>query len=825
MLRFHLVRNLKTAVWLILFALVPVLLGGLYWANKTGLPDEWREAIEQEISKYGAHVEIASLTYIPLRGFVAEHVRVYAEEERIHEISRFERVQLVLDNTNLAMGKFKLKKIALNNARLSLPVDPKVPGGESLDFTGIYGTIFQSGDRLIEIRDARGQVGGIDVTLNARLLGKDRKKGNKDDEKNEGRRREMIANILREMEHWNFDEDSKPHVHLEIDGDLTDKTSLRANFLVQAPSIEKQQYRLKNLAAKGRISGHLLTFESISAEDARGTIEGHADYQLVKREGRFDLESTIDIPRLLKSWLSTPISVDLLVAGQQRIIAAGDFSLADLSAPLVHITGHAVCESIMFKGVPFDSLESWFSWQDGNLLLKDLVIKRPEGEARAKVLVEGNIVRLAVDSTLPAPLFKPFFIGLPLEQVIGDFTENENPSTVIHLDGSFDTRDKYAWAYSGHGTVKNVSYKGVPVKSATCSFLLDHYALDFFDGKVVFDYSDYPLREAYDGPATGTAKVGRIRYDGASMTVGVEAVTGKFWAAPMVRFFAPGIADDIEQYRFHTPPTLSGSGVVDVTPKGRTNLVVNFTSPGKADYEFLGENITLSEPKATVSVKGEKVRISDLSLEAFGGPVAGTVVHSGKSELTGDLHWSKLSVAGLSSTYGFDMEGSGEVTGRIDFSITGGDVGSMSGEGLVALENAELFSVPVFGPLSPVMSKVLNDKRAGFERAKSAFFTFNIRKGLLRTRDFQTATSSITFAGDGAIDLSEKSIDFTIRLNARGLLGLITLPLRPFYGLFQFRGTGPLKDTIWENVHFTSPPEGQNEILMAPPPRALIVPE
>ncbi len=504
--RFHIVRNLKTAVWLILFALVPLALGGLYWANKTGLPEEWRETIEQEMSNYGAHVEIGSLTYIPLKGFVAEHVRIYAEEERIHEISRFERVQLVLDNTNLALGKIKLKKIDLNNARLSLPVDPKNPGGESLEFTGIYGTIFQPSGRLIEIRDARGQVGGIDVTLTARLLGKDKKKGNKDDEKNEGRRREMIANILSEIKHWNFDRDDRPHVLVDLDGDLSDKGSLRANFVVEAPSVEKQQYRLKDIMAKGKLSGHLLTIEKFSAEDARGTISGHADYQLLTRDGRFDLDSSIDIPRLLKSWLSTPLNFDLLVAGRQQIRAAGDLNLTDLKAPVIHLTGHAVCESIMFRGVSFDSLETWFSWQDGDLFLKDMVFSRPDGKARGKFLLEKNIGRLELDSTLPAPLFKPFFTGLPLGQVIADFSENENPSTKIYLDGSFDTRDKHAWAFKGHGTVENLSYKGVPVKSATCSFLLDHYALDFFDGKVAFDYSGYPLREAYDGPLPARQK-------------------------------------------------------------------------------------------------------------------------------------------------------------------------------------------------------------------------------------------------------------------------------------------------------------------------------
>jgi hypothetical protein len=319
--------------------------------------------------------------------------------------------------------------------------------------------------------------------------------------------------------------------------------------------------------------------------------------------------------------------------------------------------------------------------------------------------------------------------------------------------------------------------------------------------------------------------VGRIRYDAATKTVGVEDVKGDMWAAPMVRFFAPKIADDLEQYRFHTPPTLSGSGVIDVTPQGRTDLTVKFSTPGKADYRFLGKNVTLLEPEATVNMRGGEVRISGLSADAFDGTVAGDLLHSGKSKLSGELTWSKLAMPGLSSTYGFEMKGGGLLTGRIEFSITGGDVKTMDGKGLVALENAELFSVPIFGPLSGVVSTVLDDKRAGFERAKHAFCSFDIREGVLRTRDFQSATTSVTFTGDGEVDLDKKIIDFTIRLNARGLLGLITLPLRPFYGLFQFRGTGKIEETVWENVHFTSPPAEQNELLLAPPPKARIIEE
>ena len=824
MFHLRLLHNFRTVVWLVLVALVPVLGGTLYWANQTGLSDDWRHAIEQEISKRGAYVKIASLKYVPLQGFVGENVRIFAEPGHKHEISRLERIQIVLDNARLARGEFRLRKIVLKNARLALPVDPKNPAGESLHFTGIYGTVLLSGERMIEARDARAEVGGIHVLLNAKILAKIHGKKNPDDDKNDGKRREMVARILNELEQWNFDTERPARIRLDVDADMTDKTSVKVDFKVESASIEKNQYKLTDFLAEGNLSGHLLTVREFSANDSRGSLSGHGDYHILSKAGSFDSESSIEIPRLLKSWLATPIHVDLLAGGGQQIRAAGDFNLSEPLKPLVNLTGHALCGSIMFRGVSFDSVETWFSWQNGKLFLRDLKIKRPDGEAEAKVMMEDHFVRLKLHTTIPALVCKPFFNGLPLEHVLGDFSENDNASTEISLEGTFDTRDPLLWAYSGKGVLKNMSYRGVPARSVQSSFVLNHHELDFHDGAMTFDYTNYPMRKAFNGPQNGTAKFKRIFYDAASRTVEVESVRGDIWMAPLLRCFAPKIADELEQYRFHKPPEISGSGVVDVTSAGRTDIQVEFSTPDKADYKFLGKNVTFTRPEATVLVHGDEVEINKLSLEAFGGTVAGDLNNSGKT-LSGELSWSKLALAGLSSTYGFNMKGGGDVTGRLAFSLPGADVSAMNGEGLVALENAELFSVPILGPLSPVMATVLDNERAGFQRAKSAFCTFNIRDGILRTSDFQTATNSVTFAGDGAFDLSEKTIDFTVRLNARGLLGLLTLPLRPFYGFFQFRGTGSLEVPVWENVHFTSPPAGQNDILLAPPPRALVVPE
>ncbi len=817
MLRLKIIRNLRTVVWLFFFALIPLSLLGLYWANQTGLPATWRTAIEQEISKRGIHIEIGSLSYIPLKGFVASKVRVFAEEERVNEISKLERVQLVLDYASLANGEFRLRKVELRNAELSIAVDPNEPAGESLKFTKIYGTILIPNDEFIDVINTHGNVGGIDVTMNARIQTKSQSKGMKNDFENNGERRELIAVILKELDRWQFNPEIAPKVEIELEGHISKKETLKGQFYIQAPSIEKNNYQLSNVTAKGDLSLNLITLNTFSAEDSRGKITGNADYLITSHEGRFNIESSLDITRLMDKWFSTPLKIDLLSGGSQKISLNGGFDLTNPIKPDVNLTGKADLESIMFRGISFDTLETWFSYQQGKLFLRDIKVTRPDGQATGKLLKEGSLVRIKLESTMPVVLYKPFFKDKPLEKIIGDFTENSKASCKLSLEGSFDTVDKLAWSYSGSGVLTNIAYRGIPFHTANCSFTLNTRELDFYDGKVDFDYTNYELRKKYDGPSSGKASIKRIRYDSKAKLISIEDVSGVMWAAPMVRMFAPKIADNIEIYRFHRPHALSGSGQVDVTPQGRTNLTVNFSTNSKADYKFLNKDLTLMNPSATVHIKHKDVMVNNLTSDVFGGKIQGKFSYQTGSKLSGELAWTKLDVLELSNTYGLKMETGGNLTGRIDFGITGGKLSTMHGEGLIAMEEGELFSVPIFGPLSTVASTVVNDKRLGYEKAKSAFCNFTIKEGIAQIRDFQSSTTSVNFTGDGSIDLSAQTIDFTIRLNTRGLLRLATIPLMPFYGLFQFRGTGLLKNPEWKNVHFTSPPEKEIKILLSTP--------
>ena len=822
MTRLRLFRNLRTAAYLLVCGMVLAVIGALWWANHTGLPATWRAAIEREFAKQGIHVTLGSLSYIPLKGIVASNVRVFSDLSHTVTLSQLEHISIDVDKTSIARGVVRLTKIQITDASLRLPIQPGDPDTETLEIHGLTGTLLMPGGRLLELRDARGTVAGIEVTLGARLL-KFRDSGAPPQaDRNKESRLRLTSNFLKELKNWHFDQTHPPALRIFVEGDLSEGSSIVARVALQAKAVEKNGHVIDEVTADGNLSGSLCTLSAVRASDAHGRFEGRVDYDMDGREGRFDGTSSLNVPQLLKSWLDMPAPQDVTFSGGQSLEAEGEFKLDPSGKMRLRMTGHARCEAVRFRGVSFDVIEGSFAWRDGEAYLRDVRIARADGEASGKVMIKWPLVQMALKTTLPIAVYRPFVVDQPLAQVLNDFGERAKAAVNVTLEGGFDATDKQSWAFTGSGHVKNVTYRGVPVDSAQCHMSLNQRELDFTQGIVVFNYQDYPLRKAFSGPNTGTVHAGRVRFDAISDVVVVEEVVGSIWAAPVVRLFATDVADSLEVYRFHRPPRLTASGVIDCTSRGRTALNIAFRTNDPAEYVFLEKNLILEQASGKVGIRGNSVTIDDLETATFEGPVAVRMRIDPPKKISGEFSWTNLSLSALNATYGIHMKGGGSFTGRIEFALTQEKLETLNGSGLLSVEKSELFSAPIAGPLSSLIAAVLGERSVGFERARDAFCTFTIKDGILQTKDLHTSTTSLVFAGDGSVDLKKRTLDMTVRVDARGLLSIVTLPLRPFHGLFQFRGTGPLDKPEWNNAAFTQPPPEQTQILSIPPKARIV---
>ena len=171
----------------------------------------------------------------------------------------------------------------------------------------------------------------------------------------------------------------------------------------------------------------------------------------------------------------------------------------------------------------------------------------------------------------------------------------------------------------------------------------------------------------------------------------------------------------------------------------------------------------------------------------------------------GELQWDRISFPELSKVYRFDEVEEGTLNGRINFSGGGGEIRNFNARGALGLRQGNLASLPVLGPLSPLMAGILGDKRMGYERAKDASASFIVKKGVWQSNDIVAESASIVLTGDGRIDLGNNKMDMTIRVNARGLLASSPFT-HPFQRPLPIQGHRSLHRTSLENVslHQTS---------------------
>ena len=386
------------------------------------------------------------------------------------------------------------------------------------------------------------------------------------------------------------------------------------------------------------------------------------------------------------------------------------------------------------------------------------------------------------------------------------------------------------WRVVGKTDLKDSSYNNVPIRSARAEFEISPRGSLWSGIALEFDYTNYLLHRRHGGQASAVMMVDRIHYDKKDQLTSLANLRGEIWPGPALRLVYPGGADHVdESYGFHRPPSLTANGVVDHRKFGlRTDLETRIVAQGTTNYEFLDRTVQLSNLSANVRTRNRRYDIDDLKFRSFAGTGAGVITvrtNPGRpASIDGGIKWNEMRLGEVGRVYGFEKAAYGTLTGRIDFTSVPGHTNAFQGKGVVGLRNGQLFHVPIFGPLSPPIGGVLG-KTFSHEQARDASATFVIRNGVAYTKDFLTSTPSTTFVGEGKIDLVNKRVDMTMRMNARGLLGLVTLPLLPLNGLFQFRGQGPLKKPVWSSAPFTRPAEGKNHPIFRDPPKAQIVPE
>lgn len=809
-----------------------LLLGGVYYINQSGINDQWRERIAMELENLGIVADFESLRFEITRGLVAEGVRVYTDADREDVMARLEHLVIDVDKTKLMRGKVRVNNVSLSKADISIPIDPEQLDGPRITISELRGDMFLPDKRTLEARELVGLVAGIQISMNARIWSESTADTQDSPELREERiaRLRLVARIIEEIEQWHWPEDKPPRLELYLEGNVDNPDSTRLDFAFNAPTLERRGATLYDVSIKGDYDNHIVTLDSISLRDGIGSLDAMAAYRPALRSGRFEANSTLHLQMLGRRLFGVDIMNQLTFSTPPEITCTGKVSFNEGYTPTSSITGSARIRDFSFLGSRFKQLKTDFSHERRDLFLTGLHAIHDNGELKGRILLKDQIVRYEAASSLPLSSYTPFLTNSGIERALRKASFSPSSKVDIRVKGTMNRSNVTQWEAEGHARIEDFSYQDTALHSLSGNYSMSELGSRFTDIRADFDYRDYSLMRTHGGPSSSPVSVSSINLDRERQVVSLDNINGTAWPAPIVRLFVPKVADHVEKYRFHRPPSLSASGTFDLqSAREQTDFMINLSSPGSMNYDFIGEPLTMSRLKANVRILGDHVDVTDLSFYSFQGTCGGNirVQTSGQDNgaYSGDIQFRRLHLKDIGDLYKFDNAERGLLTGRIDFSGQGDEMRKFNGEGSLALEKGNLFSVPMLGPISQLIGTVLGDRNPTEEKAKDASCTYLIRDGIAYSNDFLATTRSMKFTGEGSIDLDKKEIDLLIRMNARGLFGFIALPLRPFMGLFQFKGTGPISEPNWKTTLFTTPAGGKDDPLFRKPPKATILGE
>jgi len=264
----------------------------------------------------------------------------------------------------------------------------------------------------------------------------------------------------------------------------------------------------------------------------------------------------------------------------------------------------------------------------------------------------------------------------------------------------------------------------------------------------------------------------------------------------MALWIDPDLVGDIKPYRFQKkPPQLLIDGIVDQVHGGtRTRLNVNLDAAAM-DYTFCGKDLHLTDVTGKLSFNDARLKIDSARAGLFGGTIKGDADISLlkiKPGHVATMRFTDVDFTSLTKLYfGYD-ESKGKLNGTYNFNGRGDDGRSMKGEGELTVTEGNVFAIPFLGPFSDILSKIVPG--IGYNSARKASMTFAISDGIITTKNLAIEGRGFSMFGNGRIWFLDDRMDFDMRINMQGLLGL---PVFVLSKLFEYRADSKFSKPEW----------------------------
>ena len=789
-------------------------------ASSEGLAEGWRKSVRREFARQGIMVSMGKLTLDPLHGLVARDVRIYDDPEQTRVLADISRVDLDVSLPKLMQGEVFLNSLHVREAQASLPVDPDNPKGERLEIADFYARVMFAGDS-VELQDLRGRVFGVLCSVRGELVrrqGAPRKIGKKTGGFGTGGwremtadQREMLRRVVASLSKLTTERGAPAELRIRASADMGRLEEGQYSFTFRAPVIAWEGLRAEEVSIRGSYENGLLQAEDIRFRDQSGTFRAEADFVRSSRTLRFNIEShAAMVEAARRHWW--PAHWPEIAMEDPPVLTAGGRLVFEKGNPWPKglVTGSAALGRFRVGEARFEYASANVAFDGTRVFLRDVRAAKDGGKLQADVLLEGKKLQARGQASLHPEDVAGFAPPGYVRRLLSAFDCGANSVTGLGFAVSGDFADRRSWAVDTDYQLKDIRFHGVPISSVAGGWKMEPGGRHVFAKTRLEIPRGAPLVVSNGQTSAPTiATVERITLQVPAGTTWFEGVRCQGWPHTVMAAIVPDLMKPVPVFHLEAPADLTVEGVLGGKSEVKSDLRLEMRSAGLLRWPAFDRELPLGQPVVSAQLKGQSAIVSSLSGTFFGGKAAGNLRFDGLGTGRSPSSSGTLSMqdVGYQQLMGLFSQREDKAVGTLDIGLTfrtkDMSMATLDGDGSMRLVNGDLFSIPLFGPLSPLVEAVLPNLGLGYSVASTATATCRVRQGVMTTEDFKALTPAFKMDGHGTIDLRDNSVEFFARLNARGLAQLATVV---FSYIFEYKCEGTLGAPQWRPLRIPKIP-------------------
>ncbi len=767
----HLIARLLQGLAVFIVVGIPMI---LFVAHFYGLGDGIRGSVEKALSGNFYDVKVGRLSFTLGSGLKATDLRILEKNETHRLLVHANRVTILPQLAALAHGKIEVESFQLRHATIDVPLGREEE--PRLQLHHVEATIV-SPPGQISLNDASFHLCGIHVRVRGNFLNPKTFAPNPIPSGGPGKIAQTIVMIQEDLKKLQWEE-APPILEMEVSGDLTHLETLRADRIAfRGGACRYDGVSVNNITADMEYEHQALKLQQFCIEDKVGELHSWGSLDFQQQEATLHFSGSANF-------------VSMAGAALKKDFSPADWSWkepphlegtvgADWKTGTTLINGevHVQAGAFSYRGVEMDHLTMGAIFDHGTFLMRDFEMAGTPGSLHADFMAAAQDQRARINLVVLPQLLLPAARGnFQKTLAVTNFKE----PLKLSFEGTSPGGDFFSWNGVGTLLLGPSSMRNAWVDSVAADFQLK-------DGAFTFQNI---LTKIGATKAEGTCI-----YDIKNQEVRFPGVHANLDPVPILMWIDPRIAQSLLDYRFHQPPETMVTGVLGLKDPQKNNFKVELKAPQGLDYTLLKKNLTFQQVEGDVLISKQKLLVDIPQASLFGGSAAikaDVSIVPGDGSYGADVTLDGVDFKSLTKLY-FDYDTSqGKLSSDYHFTTVTGDDYAMKGNGHLLIKDGSVYAMPIFGPLSVLMNDVIPG--LGYQAANRATADFTVEQGVINTKNLSIYSNAFTMIGAGDIFYLEDRMNMSVRLNVRGIPGIIFFPVSK---LFEYISEGSAKHPAW----------------------------